>query len=95
VKAKVPVIPVGIWISEEDLYTKKVRYHFKNKSYTVESFFPHFRGKYFVLVGEEIRLDQYYGKRLSSRKRQEIADRVLAAIYQLRKEAKRTCEKAR
>jgi len=94
-KAKVPLVPVGVWISEEDLYTKKVRYHFQDRSYTVESFFPRFRGRYFLLVGEEIRVDQYYGKRLSPKDRQKIADRVLDTVYQLREELKATCEKIR
>ena len=94
VKAKVPLVPVGLWISEEDLHTKEVRYHFKNRSYTIESYLPRFRARYFLLVGEEIRLDQYYGKRLSAMDRQEIADKVLAAIYQLKEDVKRTCEKA-
>ena len=92
-KAQVPLIPVGLWISEEDLFTKQVRYHFRNRSYTVESFFPRFRGRYLLLVGEAIRLDQYYRKRLSSKRRQEIADYVLNAIYELRDEAKQSCEK--
>jgi hypothetical protein len=48
-KAKVPLVPVGVWISEEDLYTKKVRYHFQNRSYTVESFSPAFEGGIFCL----------------------------------------------
>jgi 1-acyl-sn-glycerol-3-phosphate acyltransferase len=92
-KAQVPLIPVGLWISDEDLFTKQVRYHFRNRSYTVESFFPRFRGRYLLLVGEAIRLDQYYRKRLSSKRRQEIADYVLNAIYELRDEAKQICEK--
>jgi 1-acyl-sn-glycerol-3-phosphate acyltransferase len=91
-KARVPLIPVGLWISDEDLFTKQVRYHFGNRSYTVESFFPRFRARYFLLVGEAIRLDEYYGKQLSSKRRQEIADDVLNAIYRLRDEAKRICE---
>lgn len=93
VRARVPLIPVGLYISEEDLYTTNVRYHFKNRSYTVESFFPRFRGRYFVLFGEAIRLEQYYGRRLSPGERQEIADQVLDTIYQLREEAKRICKK--
>ena len=92
-KAQVPLIPVGLWISDEDLFTKQVRYHFRNRSYTVESFFPRFRGRYLLLVGEAIRLDEYYRKRLSSKRRQEIADYVLNAIYELRDEAKQICEK--
>jgi 1-acyl-sn-glycerol-3-phosphate acyltransferase len=95
VKAKVPLIPIGVWISEEDLYPKEVRYHFKNRSYTIESYFPRFRGRYFLLVGEEIKLDRYYGKRMSPKERQEIADTVLDTIYQLRAEAKQICENSR
>lgn len=92
-RARVPLIPAGLWISDEDLVTSQVRYHFKNRSYTVESFFPRFRGRYFLLFGEPIPLDQYYGKRLTTKKRQEIADRVLDEIYKLRDEARRICEK--
>lgn len=92
-KARVPLIPGGLYIAEEDLIMRKVRYHFKNRSYTVDSFFPRFRGRYFILAGEEIRLDRYYGRRLSLQERQEIADSVLESIYQLRDEAKRICEK--
>jgi 1-acyl-sn-glycerol-3-phosphate acyltransferase len=95
VHAKVPLIPTGLWISDEDLYTKNVRYHFQGRSYTVESFFPRFRGKYFWVFGEAVSLKQYYGKRLSPKQRQEIADSVLNTIYRLKEEAKRICEKSR
>jgi 1-acyl-sn-glycerol-3-phosphate acyltransferase len=91
-KARVPLIPIGVWISEDDLYMKKVRYHFKNRSYAVDSFFPRFRARYFMLVGEQIRLDRrYYRRHLSPSERQEIADRVLNAVYQLKEEAKQLC----
>jgi 1-acyl-sn-glycerol-3-phosphate acyltransferase len=95
VHAKVPLVPVGLWISDQDLYTKDVRYHFKGRSYTVESFFPRFRGKFFWLFGEAISLDQYYGKRLSPKQRQEIADSVLDNIYRLKEETKRICKKTK
>jgi 1-acyl-sn-glycerol-3-phosphate acyltransferase len=95
VHAKVPLIPVGLWISDDDLDTKNVRYHFRGRSYTVESFFPRFRGRYFWVFGEAVSLDQYYGKRLSPKQRQEIADSVLNTIYRLKEEAKRICEKSR
>jgi 1-acyl-sn-glycerol-3-phosphate acyltransferase len=95
VRAQVPLVPAGLYISEKDLYTKDVRYHFKGQRYTVESYFPRFRARYFLLFGEAIRLEQYYGKRLSSRDRQEIADEVLDTIYALRDEAKQICEKSR
>jgi 1-acyl-sn-glycerol-3-phosphate acyltransferase len=92
-KTRVPLIPVGIWISDEDLFTKDVRYHFKNRSYTVESFFPRFRGRYFLLVGEAIRIDRQTRERLSLKRRQEIADHVLNTVYDLRDEARRISEK--
>jgi 1-acyl-sn-glycerol-3-phosphate acyltransferase len=95
-KARVPLIPLGVWIAEDDLYLKKVRYHYQGRSYTVDSFFPRFRARYFLLVGEQIRLDRYYdGKHLSPQERQEIADEVLNIIYQLKEEAKQICAKSR
>lgn len=92
-KARVPLIPTGLWISDQDLFTKQVRYHFKNRSYTVESFFPRFKGRYFLLVGEAIRIDHHPGKRITLKKRQEIADYVLDTIYNLKNQARRICEK--
>jgi hypothetical protein len=72
---------------------KKVRYHHKNRSYTVDSYFPRFRGKYCWVIGETIQLDRYYGKHASPRERQEIADSLLETIYELKEEARRLCER--
>ncbi len=92
VKARVPIVPAGVWIADKDLYMKKVMYHYKNQRYTVDSYFPRFGARYTLVVGKAIHLDEYFGQRLSLATREELADMVMDTIYELKEEAKKLCE---
>jgi 1-acyl-sn-glycerol-3-phosphate acyltransferase len=86
------IIPGGVWVPVEDTLMKPVKYHYKGKKYSIDSYFPRFRGKYAMVYGKAVHLDEYFGKKIGHQKRQELADMVLEKIYEYRGEARRLCE---
>lgn len=82
------VIPVGVWISPEDIITKKVRYNYQNKKYTVDSFFPRFRSNYGLVIGKPMYLDTFFDRDLTHDEYQEISTNILERIYKLSEKAK-------
>ena len=94
IKARVPLVPSGVWIADRDLFMTRVPYRHGGRRYTVDSYFPRFRARYVAVIGEPIYLDRYYDRRITAEERQALADRVLETIYRLREEARRLALRA-
>jgi 1-acyl-sn-glycerol-3-phosphate acyltransferase len=93
VAARATVIPVGVWISRDDIIMKKVRYRFKNRRYTVESYFPRFRCNYGLVIGPPLRFDAYFNRELNLDDYQDIATAILDRIYELSEKARKLVQR--
>ncbi len=82
------VIPVGVWIDEQDIVMKKVHYRYQNRRYTVDSFFPRFRSNYGFVIGKPMYFKSFFNRELSLDEYQEISTSILNRIYELSDKAK-------
>ncbi len=83
---KVPIIPMAVWLDDEDIIIRKIYYKKLKKTDYVHS--PKFRANYGCVIGEPIYLNEYYEKELSMDDYQELANMVMEKIYDLSTEAK-------
>ena len=88
IAGRATVIPVGAWISPEDIVKKRVRYNYQNTRYTVDSFFPRFRSNYGFIIGKPMYLDAFFDRDLTPDEYQEISTDVLDRVYRLSEKAK-------
>jgi 1-acyl-sn-glycerol-3-phosphate acyltransferase len=91
-EGRAAIVPGGVWVPVEDTRMKPVNYNYKGAKYTVDSYFPRFRGKYAMVYGKAVHLDEYFGKKIGHQKRQELADSILQKIYIYKEEARLLCE---
>jgi 1-acyl-sn-glycerol-3-phosphate acyltransferase len=93
IAAHATVVPVGVWISREDIVMKRVRYRFDNRRYTVESYFPRFRCNYGLVIGGPMRFDEYFDKELNLDDYQDISTAILVRVYKLSEKARRLVQR--
>ena len=86
IAAKVPIIPVGAYIDDNDILIKSIE--FKKLGYNQEFYKPKFKANYGVVFGEPIYFDEYFEKDISKEEMQNLANYVLDKIYELKNEAK-------
>jgi 1-acyl-sn-glycerol-3-phosphate acyltransferase len=93
IAGRATVIPVGAWISPNDIIKKKVRYNYRKTKYAVDSFFPRFRSNYGFVIGKPMYLDTFFDRELTLEEYQEISTKILDRIYNLSAKAKNLFEK--
>ena len=90
---RVPIVPIGIFVREEDI---KFTSHYIRKIHITKTLFrPRFRSNYGCVFGKPISLEKYYNDRISMEKYQELADMVLEETYRLSEEARKLFTHAR
>ncbi|UCF98247.1 MAG: 1-acyl-sn-glycerol-3-phosphate acyltransferase [Spirochaetaceae bacterium] len=93
IAARAAVIPVGAWISKDDIVMKKVHYRFKMRRYSVDSYFPRFRCSYGLVIGRPMHFDAYFDRELSLDEYQDIASAILDRIYELSEKARKLVQR--
>lgn len=86
IATKVPIIPVGAYIDDNDILIKSIK--FKKLGYNQEFYKPKFKANYGVVFGEPIYFNEYFEKNISKDEMQKLANYVLEKIYELKNEAK-------
>jgi len=88
-EAKVPVLPVGVWLPKRNIIIKDVHYDFQGSQYVDKAHFPRFRTRYGTVFGEPIFFNEFFSRDLTADQYQKIADRILQATYELSDKARK------
>jgi 1-acyl-sn-glycerol-3-phosphate acyltransferase len=81
VEARVPIIPIGVWIDPADIRERRFHYNNHGKKYVDVSYVPKFRARYTIVIGHPIYLDEWLDRDLSRDDFQAIADRAMKDVY--------------